>query len=124
MNRERKSRKMRLNNSVDASAMIVSVETVEQRIARRFAVYPHRGVDKVIGEEVKRQGYCDLSQREIARRADVNMRTVDRRLDSLADAGMISITPRTGALGQSITNKVIITSSTWLALLNVAKSDR
>lgn len=87
----------------------------EHRIVPRFAVYPRRGVDKVIGDEVKRQGYCDLSQREIARRADVNLRTVDRRLDCLAEAGMISITQRTGALGQSITNKVIITSSTWLA---------
>ena len=31
---------MRLNNSASTSAMIMSVETVEQRIARRFAVYP------------------------------------------------------------------------------------
>jgi DNA-binding transcriptional regulator YhcF (GntR family) len=47
--------------------------------------------------ELKRQGYCDLSQREIARRAEVNMRTGDRKLDSLAEAGMIGPTPNASA---------------------------
>jgi DNA-binding transcriptional regulator YhcF (GntR family) len=74
----------------------------------------------VIGDEVRRQGYCDLSQREIARRADVTMRTVDRRLDHLAEAGMISISPRTGAFGQSITNIARITSPTWRAVLGLS----
>lgn len=91
----------------------------QQPIRRSFAVYPHHGIDKVIGDEVRRQGYCDLSQREIARRADVSMRTVDHRLDHLAEAGMISIEHRVGYWGQSVTNIVRIASPTWRAVIGL-----
>lgn len=98
----------------------MTMSTIERPLRRRFAVYPSHGVDKVIGDEVRRQGYCDLSQREIARRADRNMRTVGRRLTQLAEAGMISICQRAGTREHSITNLVRITSPTWRTVLGLS----
>jgi transcription initiation factor IIE alpha subunit len=95
------------------------VNSSDKLLRGRFVVHPNRGVARIIGEEVQRQGFCDLSHVEIARRLGITQRAVKRMLRGLSGRGMISVTERTDEDGKSIPNIVRIASPTWRAVLGL-----
>ncbi len=102
----------------EGSKVKISIGDIEQPIARAWRLDPHKGVAKVIGEEVSHHGHCTMTRAHMAKRARIAVASVDKALRMFVEHGMISIERRPRAGQVSLPSIIRITSAMWLALLD------
>lgn len=100
--------------------MKMSIGDTAQPAARAWRLDPHKGVAKVISDEVRHHGHCTMTRAHMAKRAGIAVASVDKALRMYVEHGMITIErrPRPGQV--SLPSVIRIASPTWLSLLGRA----
>jgi hypothetical protein len=87
-------------------------------LAARFTV-SELAVLKVVGEEVKHNGFCNRSMQEIAARAGCSLRRAQTAIRAAEALGLISVRERRVSATRNDTNIIVVISSEWRTWLRL-----
>lgn len=102
--------------SIERRRHLAASGVMPPALASRFTT-GELAVLRIIGDEVKAKGWCDLTFGEIAARAGVCRTTAQNALRAAAREGLLTARERRRAGANSLPNVVRIISREWLAWL-------